>query len=164
MSGAKPAWQGLSSLLAGAVFGVGLAVSQMNDPNKVLGFLDVTGRWDASLLFVLGSAVILSAALFRTVLRRKAPVLDDQFHLPRDSVIDARLITGAALFGIGWGIAGYCPGPVIASLGYANPEALWMLPALLVGASVQRWLDRLRVPQQAAAPSKPSSDELVMKN
>ena len=164
MSRAKPLWRGLSSLLAGAVFGVGLAVSQMIDPNKVLGFLDVTGRWDASLLFVLGGAVILSAALFRTVLRRKAPVLDDQFHLPRVTVIDARLVTGAALFGMGWGIAGYCPGPALASLGFANPEALWLLPALLAGASLQRWVDRVRVIHPPMMAPKPSSDDLVMKN
>jgi hypothetical protein len=164
MSRSKPVWQGLGSLLAGTVFGVGLAVSQMIDPAKVLGFLDVSGPWDASLLLVLGGAVILSAVLFWAVLHRSAPVLNDQFHLPRTSVIDARLITGAALFGIGWGIAGYCPGPALASLGFANPEALWLLPALLTGASLQRWLDRLRVPPRAAAPSRPSSDDLVMKN
>lgn len=164
MSDAKTVWQGLSSLLAGAVFGVGLAVSQMIDPAKVLGFLDVTGAWDASLLLVLGGAVILSAVLFRAVLQRPTPVLDDQFHLPRTSVIDARLITGAALFGIGWGMAGYCPGPALALLGFANPEALWFLPALLAGASLQRWLDRLRVPPPTAAPSSASTDDLVMKN
>jgi len=164
MSRAKPVLQGLASLLAGAVFGVGLTVSQMIDPNKVLGFLDVTGPWDASLLLVLGGAVTLSTVLFRRVLRRARPVLDDHFHLPTTSVIDARLLTGAALFGVGWGMAGYCPGPALASLGFANPEALWLLPAMLVGVGLQRWLDQRQKSKQKATSPPVSSDELVMKN
>jgi uncharacterized membrane protein YedE/YeeE len=138
--------RGASSLVAGAVFGVGLAMAQMTDPTKVLNFLDVTGAWDASLLFVLGGAVVVSAAAFQTILRRPSPVLDSRFHLPKASRIDARLITGAAIFGMGWGTAGYCPGPTVASLGFANPEALWLLPAMLLGTSVQRWLDSVTYP------------------
>jgi uncharacterized membrane protein YedE/YeeE len=127
--------------MAGTVFGVGLAVAEMTNPNKVLNFLDVTGTWDASLLFVLGAAVLLAAAAFHWVLRRSSPVLDEKFHLPQATKVDARLITGAAIFGIGWGIAGYCPGPVIASLGLGNPEVFWLLPALLIGAALQRSID-----------------------
>ncbi|MBT3065611.1 YeeE/YedE family protein [Rhodoferax sp. U11-2br] len=164
MSRAKPVLQGLVSLLAGTVFGVGLAVAQMIDPNKVLGFLDVAGAWDASLLLVLGGAVTLTAILFRLVLRRATPVLDDHFHLPTTSVIDARLLTGAALFGVGWGVAGYCPGPAVASLGFANPEAMWLLPAILLGAGLQRWLDQRHRDQHTATKPPTSSDELVMKN
>jgi uncharacterized membrane protein YedE/YeeE len=142
----KSTLRGASSLLAGVVFGVGLTVAQMTNPAKVLDFLDVTGAWDASLLFVLGGAVLLSAAVFRWVLRKPAPVLDANFYLPTSTVIDARLLTGAAIFGIGWGIAGYCPGPAVASLGLGNPEALWVLPSLLAGLAVQRWIDKLDHP------------------
>lgn len=149
MSGHKSGLRGASSLAAGVLFGVGLAVAQMTDPTKVLGFLDVTGAWDASLLFVLGGAVLFSAAVFRWVLYQPAPVFDEHFHLPKSAAIDARLISGAAIFGVGWGIAGYCPGPAIASLGFGNPEALWLLPALLVGAALQRWIDQLGRPKAA---------------
>lgn len=133
---------GAAALLAGIVFGVGLAVAQMTNPRKVLAFLDVAGAWDASLLFVLGSAVLVAAVGFHLVTRRATPVFDDRFHLPTLTAIDRPLLIGAAVFGVGWGIAGYCPGPAIASIGFANPEVLWLVPALLVGIGVQRWLHR----------------------
>jgi len=164
MSRAKPVLHGIASLCAGVVFGVGLTVPHMIDPNKVLGFLDVAGDWDASLLLVLGGAVVLSTVLFRVLLRRPAPLLNDQFHLPTPSVIDARLLTGSALFGVGWGIAGYCPGPVLASIGFGNAEALWVLPAILLGASLQRWLDQRRPSRPAAVDPPDSLDEFVIKN
>jgi hypothetical protein len=131
----------LASLIAGTVFGFGLALAQMTDPGKVLAFLDVTGLWDPSLVLVLGGAVILSAASFRWVLSKPAPLLDDKFHLPESRRIDFKLVSGAALFGIGWGLAGYCPGPAVASLGFGNPEALWVVPSLVFGVALQRWLD-----------------------
>lgn len=130
--------QALASLLAGTVFGVGLAVAEMTDPRKVLGFLDLAGDWDPSLLLVLGGAVALAAVAFRAILHRPRPVLDERFHLPAARAVDAPLLTGAALFGIGWGLAGYCPGPAIASLGLLNPEALWTVPAMAAGAFLQR--------------------------
>lgn len=132
----------LGALLAGAVFGLGLAVAQMIDPRKVLGFLDVAGAWDASLLFVLGGAVVLAAVAFRRVLSRSAPLWDDRFHLSPRHGIDAPLLRGSALFGIGWGLAGYCPGPAIASLAFGNAEAWWFVPAMLAGAALQRWRGR----------------------
>jgi len=134
----------VSSLIAGGVFGVGLAIAQMTNPAKVLGFLDITGAWDPSLLIVLGAAVVLSAVAYRWVLAKPAPQLDDRFHLPESTQIDTRLISGASIFGIGWGLAGYCPGPAIASLGFGNTEALWMIPSVLVGVALQRWLDGWR--------------------
>jgi uncharacterized protein len=127
------------ALLAGVTFGAGLAVAQMIDPRKVLGFLDIAGAWDASLLFVLGGAVLLSAVAFRWVLRRPAPVLDDRFHISARTAIDAPVLLGSALFGVGWGLAGYCPGPAIASIVFGNAEVLWFVPAMLVGAALQRW-------------------------
>lgn len=134
-------WAGL---LCGGVFGLGLGVSQMVDPRKVLGFLDVAGAWDPSLMFVMGGALLVAAIGYRLVLRRPAPRLAERFHLGAARVIDAPLLGGAALFGIGWGLAGYCPGPAIASLGFGNAEALWFLPAMVAGAGLQRWQARRR--------------------
>jgi uncharacterized membrane protein YedE/YeeE len=134
----------LAAALAGAVFGVGLALAQMVDPRKVLGFLDLTGAWDASLLFVLGGAVLVAAAGFRFVLKRSAPKFGDRFHISNWTAVDRPLIVGSALFGIGWGLAGYCPGPAIASLGFGNPEALWFVPAMVAGTGLQRWQARRR--------------------
>lgn len=128
----------VAGLLAGVAFGVGLAWSQMTDPRRVLAFLDVTGAWEPGLLLVMGAAVALSLAGYRLVLKRRAPLFDDRFHLPVATAIDRPLIGGAVLFGVGWGLAGYCPGPAIASLGFGNPEMLWFLPALLAGIALRR--------------------------
>jgi uncharacterized protein len=146
---------GLSAALAGVVFGVGLALAQMVDPRKVLGFLDIAGAWDASLLFVLGGAVLVAAAGFRLVLKRSAPQFGDRFHISSWTAVDRPLLVGSALFGIGWGLAGYCPGPAIASLGFGNPEALWFVPAMVAGAGLQRWQARRR----AAPPQEPGAAE-----
>lgn len=131
--------RGLLALASGTVFGAGLALAQMTDPRKVLGFLDVAGAWDPSLLLVLGGAVGFSALAFRFVLRRPAPLWDERFHLPQALGVDRRLLLGSALFGAGWGLAGYCPGPAIASLALGNGELLWLLPAMLAGTALQRW-------------------------
>lgn len=132
----------LAALASGALFGLGLGVSGMTDPERVLGFLDVAGDFDPSLLFVLGGAVATTVLLFGVVLRRKAPVLADKFNLPTRSDVDVRLFGGAALFGIGWGIAGYCPGPALAGLGAGSTEALWFVPAMLVGMLAHRLVHR----------------------
>jgi hypothetical protein len=124
----------------------------------VLGFLDVAGAWDASLLFVLGGAVVVAAIGFRLALRRPAPPFDDRFRLPVARPVNADLIAGAAIFGIGWGLGGYCPGPAVASLGFGNAEALWFVPAMLVGAGLQRWQARRH---QAAAAVRAVGDGAV---
>jgi uncharacterized membrane protein YedE/YeeE len=129
----------LAALGSGVVFGLGLSLAQMTNPDKVLNFLDISGAWDPSLLLVLGGAVVLCALGYRLVLRRGAPLWDGLFHLPLSRAIDTPLVVGSALFGIGWGLSGYCPGPVIASIGFGNPEALWVLPSILAGAAIQRW-------------------------
>lgn len=144
-----------AALLSGTVFGFGLALAQMTNPNKVLGFLDLAGDWDPSLMLVLGGAVGTAALAFRPLLRRARPALDDHFHISHKVRIDAPLLVGAALFGVGWGLGGYCPGPAISSLGFGNAEAFWFVPAMLVGAGMQRWQARLavmRVTQLARAP------------
>jgi uncharacterized membrane protein YedE/YeeE len=139
---ANTIWRGASALLAGVVFGVGLTVAGMTDPRKVLGFLDVTGNWDPSLLLVLGGAVMLSAVAFFFIQKRSKPVFDTGFHLPPKARIDARLLGGAALFGVGWGLAGYCPGPAIAGIGLGNPEVIWVVPSIVAGVFLQRWSAR----------------------
>jgi uncharacterized membrane protein YedE/YeeE len=132
----------IAALASGALFGVGLAMSGMTDARRVLGFLDIFGEFDPTLLFVLGGAVMTTAVLFRFVLRRGSPVLASTFHLSNLRRIDARLLGGAAIFGIGWGIAGYCPGPVLAGLGIASREALWFVPAMIVGMLLHRLINR----------------------
>jgi len=123
----------LSGLLAGLVFGLGLVVSGMADPAKVLSFLDLFGAWDPSLALVMGGAVVVAFVGYRRVLRRKAPMLLERFDLPKTSLIDSRLILGAALFGVGWGIGGLCPGPAIVALPLLAPGTLVFVPAMLVG-------------------------------
>lgn len=123
----------LLAWLSGLLFGVGLAWSGMADPHKVLGFLDVAGAWDPSLLLVMVGAVLTYAVGSRLVTRRARPWLDERFHLPANRRIDARLLAGAAVFGIGWGLAGYCPGPALAGVGLGNGDLIWLLPALLLG-------------------------------
>jgi uncharacterized membrane protein YedE/YeeE len=130
--------QWIVSLLAGLLFGLGLAVAQMTNPLKVQGFLDVAGAWDPSLAFVMGGAVSVTLIAFRLVLRRAAPVWAERFHLPTLTAIDRRLVLGAALFGIGWGLSGYCPGPALATLLSGNAEVWLFVPAMLVGAALER--------------------------
>jgi len=132
----------LAALAAGALFGVGLAMSGMTDPRRVLGFLDVAGDFDPTLLFVLGGAVATTLVSFRFVLRRGSPVLAETFHVANLRGIDAKLLAGAAIFGVGWGLAGYCPGPALAGLGIGSVEALWFVPAMLVGMALHRLVNR----------------------
>ena len=129
----------LAALASGVLFGLGLSLAQMTNPDKVLNFLDIAGPWDPSLLLVLGGAVLLTAFGYARVFRRGAPLWDSVFHLPLAESIDPPLVIGSALFGMGWGLAGYCPGPAIASIGLGNPEALWVVPAIVAGAALQRW-------------------------
>ena len=130
----------ISILVAGLIFGLGLAVSGMTHASKVLGFLDVTGNWDPSLLLVLGGAVAVTVVAFRFILRRPAPVLEEKFKLPVARVIDGPLVVGAAIFGIGWGISGYCPGPGIALLAAPGWETWVFIPAVLLGAFLHKAL------------------------
>jgi uncharacterized protein len=126
-----------AALAAGLIFGFGLALAGMTNPAKVLGFLDLSGAWDPSLLLVLGGAVLVTFVGYRFVLRRPQPLFDDRFQLPPKAAVDPALVTGAGLFGIGWGIAGYCPGPAIALLAAPGVEAWIFLPALVAGILLQ---------------------------
>lgn len=119
--------------LSGLVFGLGLILSGMADPAKVLDFLDVFGAWDPSLAFVMGGASLTAFIGYRLVWRRSAPLVADRFDTPTATAIDAPLLSGAAIFGIGWGIGGFCPGPAWTSLAMASPGIVVFLPAMLVG-------------------------------
>ena len=136
----------IAALLSGLLFGLGLAVSHMVEPVKVLGFLDVAGHWDPSLLLVMGAAVTVTFILFRLISRRSKPLFAPQFLVPTRSELDRPLILGAAVFGVGWGLAGYCPGPGIAALGLGTWEAPVFVAALAAGSLAHRWLFETRSP------------------
>jgi uncharacterized membrane protein YedE/YeeE len=136
--------RGLLAFAAGLLFALGLGVSGMTHPEKVLDFLDVAGAWDPSLLCVMGAALGLNLVLFPRILRRDRPVLDAAFDLPEKSAIDARLVLGAALFGIGWGAAGFCPGPAIVSVASGALPALAFAAAMVAGMAAFEWLGRRR--------------------
>ncbi len=123
----------VSGFVAGLVFGLGLIISGMADPAKVLNFLDIFGAWDPSLAFVMAGASLTTFIGYRLVWRSESPALGTEFDLPTNRSIDAPLLTGAAIFGIGWGLGGFCPGPAWTSLAIASPGILVFLPAMLVG-------------------------------
>lgn len=134
----------LAAFIAGLLFGIGLAVSQMINPEKVLAFLDVSGNWDPSLALVMASALLVSAIGYRLSQRRAQPVFATRFEIPTSRDIDWRLLTGALIFGIGWGLAGYCPGPALAAAGIGTAEPLIFVVAMLAGSGVARVLERRR--------------------
>jgi uncharacterized protein len=141
----------LVQFFLGLVFGLGLVLAGMSNPAKVLNFLDFagmrTGTWDASLAFVLMGAIAVTFPGYRLALRKDRPVFDTEFHLPATQSLDARIFVGPAIFGIGWGVAGFCPGPAFTSLASGLPQAFLFVAAMLGGMSAARWL------------AKPRSDE-----
>lgn len=131
--------------LIGLVFGTGIAISGMANPAKVLNFFDLAGDWDPSLAFVMGSALLVAAVGYFFVLKRDRPILETRFHLPTNRKLDASLLAGSALFGIGWGIAGFCPGGAIPALGLGESAAWIFVAAMLVGiAAAKTARDALR--------------------
>jgi hypothetical protein len=129
----------LTSFLIAALFGFGLSVSEMINPARVLGFLDLAGDWDPTLLLVMAGALAVTVPVFPIILRRRAPVIEEQFSLPVKTKIDARLMTGAALFGAGWGLAGFCPGPALAALASASPAVFLFVASMIAGQWVVSW-------------------------
>lgn len=123
----------ISAFVCGTLFGFGLAVSEMINPARVVGFLDVAGAWDPTLLLVMGGALAVTMPLFPLVLRRPSPMLAPSFRLPTKVRVDPALIGGAAIFGIGWGLAGFCPGPALAALVTASPGVVIFVAAMLFG-------------------------------
>ncbi len=134
----------LSALVAGLVFGLGIAISGMGNPAKVLNFFDLFGSWDPSLVFVMGGALVTTAIGYRIIfVGRTAPLLETKFHLPTNKTIDAKLVGGSALFGVGWGISGFCPGGAIPALGFAPwPTALFLI-SMIAGILLARRLQAL---------------------
>jgi len=130
----------LVNLALGLLFGAGLVVSGMSDPAKVLNFLDLFGTWDPSLAFVMGGAVLVTFLGYRLVLVRGQPIVGSQFHLPTRSDIDARIVAGPAIFGIGWGLGGFCPGPALTALGLGATGTLAFIPAMILGMWAARLL------------------------
>jgi uncharacterized membrane protein YedE/YeeE len=134
----------LAALLAGTLFGVGLALSRMSDPTVILGFLDLFGHFDPSLAFVLAGAVGTTLVGFRIALGRQRPLFADEFQVPASRAIDRPLVVGSAIFGIGWGLSGYCPGPALVALAGGVGTAFVVVPAMIVGSLVQRFVFRNR--------------------
>lgn len=132
----------LAAFLSGTLVGAGLAIASMTDRQVVLGFLDVAGDWNPTLAFVMGGAVVVTAIAFRLVLRRKLPVFGDRFRLPQGDEIDWRLLTGAAIFGVGWGLAGFCPGPALVGVAAGLADAWIFLPAMVAGSFLAGRLGR----------------------
>jgi uncharacterized membrane protein YedE/YeeE len=125
--------ENLSAALAGFLFGLGLCISGMADPSVVLGFLDLAGAWNPALLFVMGGGVVVTFIGYRIVFGLSRPIFAEKFSLPTASAIDTPLIAGAAIFGIGWGLSGYCPGPALTSLASGQREVLAFVAAMLLG-------------------------------
>lgn len=128
--------ENLVALITGAIFGLGLCISQMTNPDKVLAFLDITGQWDPSLMLVMGGALAVSFITFRQILRRPKPVVTEEFYLPEKKSLDRQLLAGAIIFGIGWGLIGYCPGPAITALGFLKLEPIVVVVSIIIGSFV----------------------------
>jgi uncharacterized membrane protein YedE/YeeE len=134
----------LTEFAVGLLFGLGLIVSGMTDPSKVLGFLDLFGFWDPSLALVMGGAVVVAALAFALARKRTKAFLGGALHMPTARHIDRRLVVGSLLFGAGWGVAGFCPGPAIVSAAAGQPKAVVFVLAMLLGMAVFEWLERRR--------------------
>jgi len=123
----------LIALLCGMIFGIGLSLSHMINPDKVLNFLDITGNWDPSLIFVMLGALPVAIVSFKWILKRPTPILAENFQLSRKMLVDKSLMLGASIFGIGWGMSGYCPGPAVTGLGLLSLESVIMVAAIYLG-------------------------------
>lgn len=130
----------VTALAAGFLFGLGLAVSRMVNPAKVLAFLDVAGDWDPSLALVMAGALAVNSVAFGLTVRRERPVFAEKFLLPDHRRVDARLAGGSLLFGVGWGLVGFCPGPAVSSLAYGAIESVYFLLAMVAGMTLARVL------------------------
>jgi uncharacterized membrane protein YedE/YeeE len=143
----------------GLVFGLGLLLSGMSNPAKVLNFLDlggiVAGNWDPSLAFVMAGAVAVTFTGYRVVLRRMRPQFGERFHLPTKRELDVRILVGPAIFGVGWGLAGFCPGPALVALGYGSRAAFVFVAAMFAGMWLARFLGRLPKLARIATPTDP---------
>lgn len=133
----------IAAFAAGLVFGLGLILSGMTDPGKVIGFLDVAGNWDPSLAFVMGGAILVGLVAFRVASKRAKTFIGGAMHLPNARHIDRRLIGGSVLFGAGWGLAGFCPGPALVSFGAGQEKAAIFVAAMLGGMVIFQAVEKL---------------------
>ncbi len=148
----KPHIDTLSSFIVGLIFGLGLVVGGMTDPAKVIGFLDIAGLWDPSLAFVMGGALIVGVIAFRFARQRTTTFLGGAIRMPTKNDLDQRLVIGSLLFGAGWGLAGFCPGPALTSLGTGNSKAMLFVLAMIAGMALFEGIERYRHP----VPGNPS--------
>ncbi|MFQ3231405.1 MAG: putative membrane protein YedE/YeeE [Reinekea sp.] len=130
----------LVALISGILFGFGLSVAQMIDPAKVINFLNIFGAWDPSLAFVMGAGLLVNLIATPLILKRSKPILAEMFRVPAKSDIDAKIIGGGVIFGIGWGLAGYCPGPMLASLSFATGDILIVVASYVVGTFLTKYI------------------------
>tara|TARA_B110000977_G_scaffold198107_2_gene282219 strand:+ start:234 stop:644 length:411 start_codon:yes stop_codon:yes gene_type:complete len=128
----------LISLLSGVIFGIGLVISGMTNPEKVIGFLSITHNWDASLIFVMGGAIIIAGPFFFVLKNKEYSALGNKINLPKKQNVDKKLITGATIFGVGWGLVGLCPGPAISALATFDPIILVFLLSMAAGVLVKK--------------------------
>jgi uncharacterized membrane protein YedE/YeeE len=149
----------LFQFVIGLIFGFGLLLSGMSNPAKVLNFLDLagirSGTWDPSLAFVMAGAIAVTFIGFDRVLRQPQPLLGETFHLPTKQELDIRIISGPAIFGLGWGLAGFCPGPALTALGFGSPAAVIFVAAMVAGMLLARWLANRPSLSRIATPAEP---------
>jgi len=143
----------LAALVTGFIFGLGLCISSMSDPAVVQGFLDIAGDWNPTLMFVMAGGVVVTFIGYRLVLAKSRPLWAPKFSLPSATAIDAQLLSGAAIFGVGWGLAGYCPGPAVLSLASGRTQVGIFVLSMLAGMIVVRWM---RTQRSATMPPKPA--------
>jgi len=148
----------VTAFIAGLLFGSGLILSGMSNPAKVLAFLDLAGRWDPSLLFVMLGAILVAAVAFRAGGERARTVLGATVHLPGARHIDARLILGSVVFGVGWGLVGYCPGPALTSLGVGGWPTLLFVAAMIAGMAVFEVSERVKARRTSGGPPQPATE------
>jgi uncharacterized membrane protein YedE/YeeE len=140
----------IAVFIAGLLFGAGVTVSGMVNPMKVLNFMDLAGQWDPTLIFVMGAGLLTCLAGYRLVFTRSRPLAADRFELPPSAAIDARLLGGATLFGLGWGLSGFCPGPAVASLVFGYSETFIFVAAMAAGVVAVKLLDRVSLTAEVA--------------
>jgi uncharacterized membrane protein YedE/YeeE len=149
----------ISEFAVGLIFGIGLIVSGMTDPGKVIGFLDLFGAWDPSLALVMGGAIGVGVFAFALARKRSTTFLGSALHLPTSRDIDKRLLVGSLLFGAGWGLAGFCPGPAIVSAGSGQPKAVVFVLAMLAGMWLFSWLGRSPAQRRAQQAGDPGATD-----
>ena len=146
----------LAAFVAGLIFAIGLAISGMTQPGKVTAFLDIFGNWDPSLAFVMMGAIAVHAVLYRVIRQRTTPLFAPTFSIPTRSDLDLRLLGGAALFGVGWGVGGFCPGPAVTSLASGQSSVLIFVAAMLVGMFLYKLVDKAQAQPTSTPPQHES--------